>query len=100
MQFYGDHDSPDRLDGSAGLSLLILSSAPIGQTNLWYKVATGSEPANYAFTFSSIWVDDATGYVMDFGNVNTSSPFDLNSCTSGTSESLKLTQRTHHCECQ
>ena len=73
---------PSTVSGPAGWTLLMDTAAAQGtgqayHAQVWYRVATGSEPVSYGWTVSgSPWVDIG---VLAYSNVNQASPIDVSS---------------------
>jgi hypothetical protein len=73
---------PATVSGPSGWTLLMDTPAALGTVSafhaqVWYRVATSSEPASYTWTVGgNPWVDIG---VLDYTGVNTASPVDVSS---------------------
>jgi hypothetical protein len=66
-----------------GWTQLLTATTGGVSTGVWYRVATGSEPASYTFTWNTS--DEAVGAMLAYRGVNTSSPIQTWGWSSGSS---------------
>jgi len=80
-------DGNQTVAAPAGWTALDNGQAPNNAASLgvFYKLATSSEPANYAFTWGA--GEQAVGAIMRYSNIDTANPIDVTSGITATGNS-------------